>query len=33
VKNKPAPSPTTVHSDFATTGISGSTQGLDLVKK
>ena len=33
VKNKPAPSPTTVHTDFATTGISGSTQGLDLVKK
>ena len=33
VKGKPAPNPTTVHFDFATTGIAGSTQGLDLVKK
>ncbi len=30
----PAPSPgTTVHYDFATTGVPGSTSGLDLVKK
>ena len=29
----PAPSPgTTVHYDFATTGVPGSTQGLDLIK-
>jgi hypothetical protein len=29
----PAPSPgTTVHYDFATTGVPGSTSGLDLVK-
>ena len=29
----PAPSPgTTVHYDFATTGVAGSTQGLDLIK-
>jgi len=28
-----APSPgTTVHYDFATTGVPGSTQGLDLIK-
>jgi hypothetical protein len=27
------PSPTTVHYDFSTTGVSGSTQGLDLKKK
>ena len=28
-----APSPTTtVHYDFATTGVAGSTQGLDLIK-
>jgi hypothetical protein len=31
---KPAPSPgTTVHYDFTTTGVSGSTSGLDLVLK
>src|SRR4029077_14110513 len=30
----PAPSPgTTVHYDFATTGVPGSTSGLDLVKQ
>jgi hypothetical protein len=29
----PAPSPgTTVHYDFATTGVPGSTSGLDLIK-
>ena len=29
----PAPGPaTTVHYDFATTGVAGSTQGLDLIK-
>jgi hypothetical protein len=29
----PAPSPgTTVHYDFSTTGVPGSTQGLDLIK-
>jgi hypothetical protein len=29
----PAPSPgTTVHYNFATTGVPGSTQGLDLIK-
>jgi hypothetical protein len=33
VKNKPAPNPTTVHYDFATAEIAGSTEGLDLVKK
>jgi len=27
-----APNPTTVHYDFATTGVPGSTQGLDLIK-
>jgi hypothetical protein len=28
-----APSPgTTVHYNFATTGVAGSTQGLDLIK-
>ena len=33
VKNIPAPNPTTTHYEFATSGVSGSTQGLDLVKK
>jgi len=28
-----APSPTTVHYQFSTAGVPGSTQGLDLVKK
>jgi hypothetical protein len=33
IAGDPAPSPgTTVHYDFATTGVPGSTQGLDLVK-
>ena len=27
-----APSPPTVHYDFATTGVPGSTSGLDLIK-
>jgi hypothetical protein len=27
-----APNPTTVHYDFATTGVAGSTSGLDLIK-
>jgi len=27
-----APNPTTVHYDFATTGVPGSTSGLDLIK-
>ena len=29
---QPAPSPTTVHYDFTTTGVPDSTSGLDLVK-
>jgi hypothetical protein len=34
VKGKPAPSPgTTVHYNFNTTGVPGSTSGLDLIKK
>jgi len=33
VVGDPAPSPgTTVHYDFATTGVPGSTQGIDLVR-
>jgi len=28
----PAPNPPTVHFDFATTGVPGSTDGLDLIK-
>ena len=28
---QPAPSPTTVHYDFTTTGVPDSTSGLDLV--
>jgi hypothetical protein len=29
-----APSPTTtVHYDFSTTGVTGSTSGLDVIKK
>jgi hypothetical protein len=27
-----APNPTTVHYNFATTGVAGSTSGLDLIK-
>jgi hypothetical protein len=33
VQGFPAPSPTTVHYDFSTAGVPGSTQGLNLVKK
>jgi hypothetical protein len=33
VVGQPAPSPTTVHYDFATTGVPGSTSGLDLIKQ
>jgi hypothetical protein len=33
VKGFTAPNPTTVHYDFATAGVPGSTQGIDLVKK
>jgi len=33
VKNQTAPSPSTVHYDFSTEGVSGSTSGLDLKKK
>jgi len=34
LKGDPAPSPgTTVHYDFMTTGVPGSTSGLDLIKK
>ena len=33
IAGDPAPSPgTTVHYDFATTGVPGSTSGLDLIK-
>ena len=33
VVGQPQPSPTTVHYTFSTTGVAGSTQGLDLKKK
>jgi hypothetical protein len=33
VIGQPAPSPTTVTYTFATTGVSGSTDSLTLVKK
>ena len=33
VKGATAPSPTTVHYTFAMTGVAGSEQSLDLVKK
>jgi len=34
LKGKPAPGPgTTVHYDFMTTGVPGSTSGLDLILK
>ena len=33
VNHKPAPSPTTVHYEFMTTGVPGSTSGLDLVRR
>jgi len=32
VKGATAPTPTTVHNDFSTTGAPGSTNGLDLIK-
>ena len=32
VAGLPAPSPTTIHYNFATTGVPGSTSGLDLIK-
>ena len=33
VKGKPAPSPTTVHYEFSTGGVSASTSGLDLKQQ
>jgi hypothetical protein len=33
VTGKTAPNPTTVHDDFSTTGVAGSTSGIDLIKK
>ena len=33
VGGKTGPTPTTVHYDFSTQGIGGSTSGLDLIKK
>jgi hypothetical protein len=33
VVGKAAPSPTTVHYDFSTVGVAGSTSGIDLKKK
>jgi hypothetical protein len=33
VNHEPAPSPTTVHYEFMTTGVPGSTSGLDLVRR
>jgi hypothetical protein len=30
VRNKPAPSPPTVHYSFSTSGVTGSTSGIDL---
>jgi hypothetical protein len=33
VNHQPAPSPTTVHYEFMTTGVPGSTSGLDLVRR
>src|SRR5262249_17867863 len=32
INHKPAPSPTTVHYEFMTTGVPGSTSGLDLAR-
>jgi hypothetical protein len=32
VKGATAPTPTTVHYNFSTTGVPGSTQGIDLIK-
>jgi Bacterial pre-peptidase C-terminal domain len=33
VKGAAAPSPTTVHYNFSTTGVPGSTSGIDLIKQ
>ena len=33
VVGSPAPNPTTVHYNFTTTGVPGSTSGLDLIKQ
>lgn len=33
VNHKPAPSPTTVHYEFMTIGVPGSTSGIDLVRR
>jgi Bacterial pre-peptidase C-terminal domain len=33
VNHDPAPSPTTVHYEFMTAGMPGSTSGLDLVRR
>jgi len=33
LKNKPAPDPSTVVYKFSTSGVPGSTQSLNLVKK
>jgi hypothetical protein len=33
VKGATAPTPTTVHYDFTTTEVPGSTQGIDLIKQ
>jgi O-glycosyl hydrolase len=30
VRNQPVPNPSTVHYEFSTTGVSGSTSGIDL---
>ena len=32
VNHKPAPTPTTAHYEFMTTGVPGSTSGIDLVR-
>jgi hypothetical protein len=32
VKGAAAPTPSTVHYDFSTTGVPGSTDGIDLIK-
>jgi hypothetical protein len=33
VKGAAAPNPTTVHYNFSTTGVPGSTSGIDLIKQ
>ena len=32
VRNQPAPNPSTVHFQFSTNGVAGSTSGLDLTR-